>query len=296
MSIAPQSIGLDRLFRKWRWSLLRRLRPWRALILPFDNDLKIEVRPIDRLARRVVLDGYSERDLAVFLDRFLQRGMVYLDVGAHFGQYVLLAAQRVGPGGAVHAFEATSATFEQLRANVALNGMSWVKINHNAVYSHSGILELKVCRAGKGEFNSLGAPLRPRHEVVGTEQVAAVSLDAYCEEERLSRVDLIKIDVEGAELHVLRGAQRLLAGADAPVVVCEFNERTAKAMGYSTQDLYQEFRALRYRLYRFDPEKHSLHVEPAGLAYDVTTNLIAGKSLTPQGTLEQVWRGTCSET
>lgn len=279
MSITPSSVGLDRLSRKWRWSLLRRLRPGHAPVLPFDLDLKIKVRTIDRLARRVVLDGYSERDLAAFLDRFLRRGMVYLDVGAHFGQYVLLAAKRVGPSGAVHAFEATSATFEQLRANVALNGMSWVKVNHNAVYAHPGILELKVCRPGKGEFNSLGAPLRPQHEVVGTERVAAVSLDAYCEDQQLSRVDLIKIDVEGAELHVLHGAQRLLAGADAPVVVCEFNERTAQAMGHSTRDLYQEFRALGYSLYRFDPEKPGFHAEPAGLTYEVTTNLIAAKNL-----------------
>src|SRR5262245_42588667 len=103
--LTPPMAGFPRMVRKLLWSFRRRLTPEQTVLLPFDLDLKIKVRLRDRLGRRVLLNGYSEPDYALFLDRFLRPGMTYVDVGANFGQYVLMAAKRVGSTGAVHAFE-----------------------------------------------------------------------------------------------------------------------------------------------------------------------------------------------
>lgn len=276
--LTPPASGLDRKLRKLAWSWRRRWAPLRPVILPFDGGLKIAVRPIDRLGRRIYLDGYSEPDYATLLGALLRPGMTYVDVGAHFGQYVLMAAKRVGTSGAVHAFEPTSATFAQLEVNVRLNGFSTVVLNRLAVYDRPGEMELKVCVPGKGEFNSLGLPMRPGDEVVSVESVRATTLDDYCRQRRLWAIDLLKIDVEGAELFVVKGAAELLGRPDAPSIVCEFNERTANAMGYSCRLLRKELEGLRYRLFAFDAPRRRLFPEPERAYDERTANVVATKN------------------
>lgn len=274
-----KSHGLARKLRRISWSLRKRLAPVKPVILPFDEGLKISIRPIDRLGRRVFLDGYSEPDLARFLHLFLKTGDIYFDVGAHFGQYVLVAARLVGSTGRVHAFEPTQYTYNQLQENVVINKLDWVQLNHNAVYDKTTTISLTVCLDGKGEFNSLGKPLRADNEIIGTEKVTAITLDNYCREENVDQINLMKIDVEGAELSVLNGGQNLLAQEQAPTVVCEFNERTTENMGYSTQQLRQAFEKLGYRLYSYDAGNNLLQLEAANTTYNKTVNLIATKSI-----------------
>ena len=270
--------GLSRRIRRLKWSLRRRLSARRPVVLPFDGDLRIAVRPVDRLGRRILLDGYSEPEFAGLLDAYLRPGMTYFDVGAHFGQYVLVAAKRVGPSGSVHAFEPTRETYAQLEANLRLNDFPWVIANHNAVYDRVSVMELKLCVNGKGEFNSLGKPMRPDEEVVGVERVPAITLDGYCLDKNIQKIDLLKIDVEGAELNVLRGARDLLKKGQVTAIVCEFNESTSANMGYSTQELRTEFEALGFRLFAFNANSRRLVLAPHRDRYDKTENLIATKN------------------
>jgi len=266
-----------RRLRKLRWSFLRRVAPLRQRIIPFDLDLRIEVRSIDRLGRRIYLDGYSDPELAVFLDAFLRPGMTYFDVGAHFGQFTLMAAKRVGPSGSVHAFEPTSETYAQLARNVELNGFDAVCVNHAAVFDAPGEMELNLCETGKGEFNSLGAPQRPADEVHGVEVVPTVALDGYCEARGVAGIDLMKIDVEGAERKAVRGGRRTLGGDDAPVLLVEFNESTCRSMGYTTLELRRDLEELGYGFFRFDPATREVISEPEHEEYAETLNLVGAK-------------------
>jgi hypothetical protein len=131
--------------------------------------------------------------------------------------------------------------------------------------------------SGKGEFNSLGQPMRPGEEVVRVESVEVVTLDDYCRERAVGAVDLVKIDVEGAELWVVRGAAALLGQPAAPVLVCEFNERTAAAVGSSCRELRRVLEAHGYRLFAFDAQRRRIDPEPEGERYERSRNLIAAK-------------------
>ena len=259
------------------------------MVLPFDQDLKIIVRPIDRLGRRIFLDGYSEPDFAIFLEAYLRHGMTFFDVGAHFGQYTLMAAKRVRSEGAVHAFEPTAETFLQLEANVRLNGFKQVVMNHAAIYDHAGEMALQACVTGQGEFNSLGRPILPAKDVVRIERVRTITIDDYCHAMKIRRIDLMKIDVEGAELHVLRGARELLARQDAPTIVCEFNEQAASNMGSSTRELRAAFETLGYVLFTFNATTCRVEAAPMKQHYEWTENLIAAKN--PDGIQAQLTRG-----
>lgn len=275
--ISPSRSGLGRRLHRLLWSARKRVVPDRQVVIPFDNGAKLKVYGRDRLGKRVYLDGYSDRALAVLLDAYLHLGMVYVDVGAHFGQFVLLASRRVGANGRVHAFEPASATYEQLQENIRLNGFVNIVANLNAVYEKSGVLDLHVCEPGLGEFNTLGRPSKRGGAIICDESVTAVTIDEYVSFHKISRVDLMKIDVEGAELHVLRGAESLLQRPDAPALIVEFNANNFASMGYGVPDIREKLRSLGYRLYVFEPETLALSEEPSDARYRKMVNIVAVK-------------------
>jgi FkbM family methyltransferase len=277
-TIAPELTGLERKLKRLKWSAKKRFIPYKEQIIPFDLNLKIAVRPIDRLGRRVWLDGYSDRDLAIILDALLKPGMCYFDIGAHFGQYTLMASKRNGDTGSVHAFEPTKHTFSQLKRNVEINRLKNVSINNCALFNEETELEFHVCnKVGMSEFNSIGSSLRPDDAEV--EVVKARTLDGYCAEHKVGAIDFMKIDVEGAELTVLEGGKKLFSSPEAPPLSVEFHEKTCETMGYSTKQLRNMLKGFGYQLYRLDVSDLSLTLEPDQEHYDEVVNLIAVKDV-----------------
>lgn len=275
--IAPPTVGVRRRCRRLLWSLGRRVAGARTVELAFDHDLRIRVRLDERLGRKIYLDRYSDREHAQLLHHLLHPGMVYFDIGAHVGQFTLMAARRVGHAGQVHAFEATREVFEQLVRNVHLNGFENIHPNHAAVFDRAGMVELMTCAPGKAAFNAVGRPLRPDDQVIGSQNVPSLRMDDYCRERNISRIDFVKIDVNGPELHVIRGFGSLLEGSQAPSLVCEFNDLTTAPLGYTTLEMRRHLEGLGYSLYTFDPDAVAIRPEPLAHRYEHTVNLLAIK-------------------
>ena len=239
-------------FSKLGWSVRKRALPKQPIVVPYDDDLKIQIRPIDRFGKTIYFGGNSEPELAALLDAYLKPGMTFFDVGSHIGQFTLFAAKRVGPSGQVHAFEASSWTYSQVSRNVSLNNLSHVTTNHLAVCDSVGSIEITVCVPGKEAFNSIGKPLRPEDQIAGTETVATTTLDTYCAEHSITKIDMMKVDIEGAEELAFKGATNLLAADDAPPMFVEFNEHTARAMDSSTLAVRELLESHGYGIYQFD--------------------------------------------
>jgi len=165
-------------------------------------------------------EGYEAETLDAFVH--LLRGAspnpTVIDVGANTG-FFSLAAVAVVPAACVHAFEPVPHIVQALKSNVTVNGLSdRVVVNACAVTESSGQVALHVpdetwgnATLGTSGFRGLSGRV---------EHVQAMALDDYVTERGLDRVDLLKIDVEGHEDAVLRGARRLLA-RDRPAVLCE---------------------------------------------------------------------------
>jgi len=171
-----------------------------------------------------------ERAEHAFYIQFLRKGMVVFDVGAHVGEMTLLFSRFVGDEGRVHAFEASRGSYERLRSIVDLSGRKNIKVNHVAVSDKVGVARLHVYDDEHMSWNSLAR--RPLHlygidvSPVGTEEVPSTTIDAYCEREGISSIDLLKIDVEGAEYQVLRGARGMLDRKRVHCCVFEFGATT----------------------------------------------------------------------
>jgi len=163
----------------------------------------------------------SEIRLARFMARQLQPGDAFVDVGAHFGYFALLASQLVGESGSVYAFEAARSTFRILERN--LGGIPNCQATQRAVASDPGSVTFYEFDALYSEYNSMApgqfegqAWFQKRQP--DSYQVKSIRLDRF-----LSSLPqppaLIKIDVEGAEEEVIRGAQPYLERQRSTVVM-----------------------------------------------------------------------------
>lgn len=180
-----------------------------------------------------------------FVERFLQPGMVALDIGAHHGFYALLASKKVGPYGQVIAFEPSPRERGKLLWHLRLNLCSNVYVEGFALGNQKGEAEFFLVNGRDTGCNSLRPPNVA--EPVKTLSVPVVMLDDYLQHRGIERVDFIKMDVEGAELEVLKGAPQLLQRLPRPVILCEVQDIRTRPWGYSAQEIMDFLQALGYR-------------------------------------------------
>jgi FkbM family methyltransferase len=178
---------------------------------------------------------YYEPELA-YLGKILSPGNLFIDVGANFGVYTLVASKLVGETGRVLAFEPTAHSFAILQQNLALNHSSNVRAFQVALAQTRG--KAWLYHGWDPVGNSLG-----KDPLWGSdgEDVQTEALDNLLEENGANRVDVIKIDVEGAEELVLRGAIRCLT-SQSPIIIFEFNPGCAARFGlspYGARDLLE---------------------------------------------------------
>ena len=198
------------------WLLLEtanRLRYRLPVKATLGNGQRIWVPLNDLIGETIYKSGYYEPDWVAIIQRLLEPGMVFFDVGAHIGQYTLLASEAVGSEGQVHSFEPDPDTYWFLDASVRLNRLRNVKSHCVALSSEPGTKSLYLA-----PVSSLGdSSLAPPKGYVGvTRTVPCTSLDAYVATHRVPRVDLIKVAFVG-RLVPYKGADMLI-DATAPLV------------------------------------------------------------------------------
>jgi FkbM family methyltransferase len=206
--------------------------------------LRIEVTPREMINRTIFLYGTFEISETRLVQAFLRSGMTFLDVGAHIGYYTLIAARLVGDAGRVHSFEPGAKTRAHLEANVARNGLQNVEIHAQALAEQTG--EVGFYPSSLASNQGISSIVAPGDGRAAPSTVPSLSLDDFVARIGGRRVDLLKMDIEGAELQVIRGAQRLLSGADAPPMIFEAHELEPVANALYT--LGYRIRRLHYTL------------------------------------------------
>ena len=205
----------------------------------------------DNLAETLLTGSFEAAELA-FVGRFLKPGMTVLDIGAHQGLYSLLASRRVGPTGRVFSFEPSPRERRALRLNLAMNFPRNVAVQALALGSEETTADLYVVQGGQTGCNSLRPP-----EVLSSTKpvpVRVTTLDQWTAQNRIAHVDFIKLDVEGAELEVLRGAAALLQGRPRPVILAEVQDIRTAPWGYRAKDILTTLRNANYTWFHFLPD------------------------------------------
>jgi FkbM family methyltransferase len=180
--------------------------------------------------------------------------MTAIDIGANIGWITILMAQAVGRHGKVYAFEPSPDIFRQLELNVALNNLSQVSVQCLALSNITGTVPFHIFPEGFEVYNSIGA--WQRREGQSANRVVDVpvgTLDDYCQENNLAVIDFIKIDVEGAEELVLKGAQNILQQNPQVKIMIELFEPSAKQCGCSISTIMELFRDMGFKPYYLNP-------------------------------------------
>ncbi len=234
------------------WRYFNRHQIETPLDFEWYDGLRLWLYPGNDLSATLFVGGCNEPNEFAFLDRFLQPGMVFIDAGANDGLYSLFSSRRVGAAGRVFSFEPSARELERLRVNVERNGLANVTAYGVALGDQNGEAALSVADYQHEGHNTLGAFVYPAITLLRTERVPMRTLDDALAEAGVTRVDLIKIDVEGGETRLLAGAAKVIQKY-RPVLLFEALDPALRKQGSSLEELLERIRSLSYVLYQFDP-------------------------------------------
>jgi FkbM family methyltransferase len=213
-----------------------------------------------------LIAGDYERAEFEALERRLHRGMTVVDVGANIGLHTVFLASRVSPGGRVLALEPEPANFGYLEANVQRNGLTNVELFMVGAGARGGTLRLHLVPGTVGGHTAA--------EIDGGSSidVEVVRLDDLLRD-KVTRIDLMKLDVEGYEAQVLDGFRETLA-RDRPLLLIEFSPPLLRRCGTRPEELLATLQSIYPEILLFDdagrpPDRVDARVSQALLA--VTT-------------------------
>jgi FkbM family methyltransferase len=256
--------------RRQVWTHFRERKQQAPLVVEWYDGLHVQLYLSNDASKQLYVAGCIEPNEFVFLDGVLSPGQVFVDAGANDGLFSLFAARRVGPTGQVWAFEPSRRELERLQRNAGLNHLGNVRTFPVALSDENGSALLRVAEDEHAGQNTLGQ-FAYDTGLLRQDRVALQRLDDLAGAEGLSRLDVMKIDVEGAELAVLRGAEKLIRKFH-PVLLVEANDAALRHQGSSSQVLADYLRSCGYTVYAFRPATGKLAKAERG---EFSDNLVA---------------------
>lgn len=257
MRIPLISFSLEQ--RKFWKEVHRKRREWNELsvkndsvVVPVSAERKIKLYTSSELSGHIFC-GAFEWEEREWLASELKSGDTFYDIGANIGLFTLLASEKCRH---VVAFEPTAETYRMLTENVALNNQpANIQLINAAASDKNGMQDIYVLTNGKDAWNSMA--VKPEEGQYRVDQITTVNVDELVQTERIPAPHVIKIDVEGWELHVLKGLEKTITQY-RPVMLIEFTESNLKAAGTSPAELGSYIHSLNYDLFSYDPRHRKL--------------------------------------
>ena len=252
-----RGLGLERvtLLRNLYESAYHKVAPEQVTLVTVLNH-QMYVNPRDEpLGRSLATQGVYEAYETDLFRSAVKDGMTVIDIGANVGYYTLLAAERVGKTGCVLAFEPDPGNYSLLGKNVELNGYTNVKTHPKAVSDSSGHVTLYVDGTNYGNRSFAKGNI-----VVdgGAIEAETTSLDEFCATHgNINQIDVLKIDAQGAEGLILKGAMETLRNS-TPKIFMEFEPGMLRNIGTDPLALLCDFERLGYDCRLIDYETKTL--------------------------------------
>lgn len=232
------------------WKIFKANRLRMPVRMSWYDGIKLGVVLGNDLSRCVYVCGSYEPNEFNYLASYLKPGMVVVDAGANEGLYSLFASRRVGTDGLVLAVEPSPRELTCLRNNIARNRMSNVRVVPMALSDRMGRTILKLAENEHAGQNTLGEFIYDIQSA-GTHEVEQIPLDTLLAQENVQRIDLIKADIEGAELALLMGARETLRRYK-PTLLCEICSVALEYQHTSFTSMLTVLDDFGYRLLSFD--------------------------------------------
>jgi FkbM family methyltransferase len=240
--------------RRAEWS--SRLSKAKEVSFSVSPSIQISLDPADELSQHIY-SGAFEWEEREWLAGVLKPGDVFYDIGANIGYFSLLASEWCGSNGKVISFEPVSKTFNRLKKNIQENpGLNNIRFFQVAASDLEEEREIYISLNGKDAWNSLAGNAVAKQEAT-TEKIKTIPVDRIREKENLPAPTIMKIDVEGWEVHVLQGAMETLR-ISRPKLLIEFTRENLHTAGTSGAQLAETIHSLNYTLYSYNARHRKL--------------------------------------
>jgi len=211
-------------------NIYSKLQPDEYETVSIPNNLKLRVSKKDsHIGNLLINKGEFEPLETLEFIKSLTPTSVVFDVGANFGYYSVIAGS-VAKQGKVYAFEPDKQNFVEVGYNVGLNNLNNVVIENLGVGNKIGNFSFQPDSVHRGRSRFV--------ENAGEYSVSVVTLDSYCNENAIYNIDILKIDVEGFETDVLKGARRIIQNSKDIKLFIEYNIETLKERGLNSTDFF----------------------------------------------------------
>lgn len=220
------------------------------------DGFKLYINPLyDKgIERKLYMTGSYEKGLLRILEKILKPGDIVVDAGANIGLISIFCAIKVGHNGLVLSFEPHPETYPILQKNIAINGISQIEAYNKALGSVSGTAKIY----SNLQINRGAASIVEFQQDSPSFDIEVLSLDEVLKQRKISQVDLLKIDVEGFEMEVLKGASKILSEENGPILVVECSN-TRTNFDYSMEALFDFLNQQHnYQIYKLSHSKEKI--------------------------------------
>jgi FkbM family methyltransferase len=241
----------------FRGSLGKLVNPVIQALLPKEVRLPegvVALNPGDpAVSGAVAFNAFEPYETELFREA-LKPGMTVIDIGANIGYYTVIAASRVGASGKVIAFEPAPENYAFLKETIAANSFSQVAAYPLAVADKEGELQLNLYDSNKGK-HSLVKDASTAKGFNSSVTVKTVALDNFLRKEHIDRVDVVKMDIEGAESIALQGMNESLS--NAKMLFLEFTPSAIQKAGHDPDEVLRLLREKSFDIYAIDERAKS---------------------------------------
>ena len=218
----------------------------------YGKNVKMDLLETDFGHRRIIMNGFYELGLSKEISRLSKKGNILVDVGANYGYYSCIWAS-TNPNNKVFAFEASPKNIAPLKNNIAKNDLdSQVTIHELALGKEKEKLQFNLAL----EENQSGWGGLTIDENTESVEVNVDTLDNFAAKNGIEHIDVLKIDTEGADTWVLKGAKRLLEEKKIKHIHFEFNLPRMKLLGISPDDAPKFLASVGYNVKRISPSDY----------------------------------------
>ena len=222
-----------------------------------DFDLK------ESIQRQIFIGAY-ELEQTRWVSQCLHDGDVFVDVGASFGHYTTFASRLVGMSGKVYSFEPSPVAFERLSQTVEKSSVKNININRMALGDNEGESVLYL-----PSTDYVHSPSFFKSDPTFTPiKISVTTLDKFCMERNITKIKLVKIDVEGCEPNVLFGMDALIKMKCVENVICELNSGWLMKNKFTNNSLIDLFESYGFYIYRKNKMHRNLPAHEGG-TYDL---------------------------
>lgn len=170
------------------------------------------------IASSILTNGNYEKETFNEIRNSLFNGDVFIDGGANIGFYSILSSKFVGPKGKVISFEPTSTCYNYLLKNIKINKKKNIFPIKKAISNKNSTVFFNISE--NSEENSIVKNSNKKDNIV---KIKATSIDSYCKNKKIKKVDLIKLDIEGQELQALKGSRETIIKNKNIKIIFELN-------------------------------------------------------------------------